>query len=89
MDTEQTIRYINNRFKSIVDKNIKAFEQSLIKNYNFVKTFKLKNPILQKHFIIKATEEFNNLLTLENKDFRVDFDKDTLRIFHPFRTWLF
>ena len=50
-----------------------------------MKTFKLKNPILQKHFIIKATEEFNNLLTLENKDFRVDFDKDTLRIFHPFR----
>ena len=89
MDTEQTIRYINNRFKSIVDKNIKAFEQSLIKNYNFEKTFKFKNPILQKHFIIKAIEEFNNLLTLENKDFRVDFDKDALRIFHPFRPWLF
>ena len=73
MDADKNIKYINNRFKNIVDKNIKAFEQSIIKNYNFEKTYKLKNPILCKHFIVNAIEEFNNILTLENKDFRVNF----------------
>ena len=69
MDADKNIKYINNRFKNIVDKNIKSFEQSIIKNYNFEKTYKLKNPVLRKHFIVNAIREFNNILTLENKDF--------------------
>ena len=73
MDADKNIKYLNNRFKNIVDKNIKSFEQSIIKNYNFEKIYKLKNPILCKHFIVNAIEEFNNILTLENKDFRVNF----------------
>ena len=73
MDADKNIKYLNNRFKNIVDKNNKSFEQSIIKNYNFEKTYKLKNPILCKHFIVNAIEEFNNILTLENKDFRVNF----------------
>ena len=73
MDADKNIKYLNNRFKNIVDKNIKAFEQSIIKNYNFEKTYKLKNPILCKHFIVNAIEEFNNILTLENKDFIASF----------------
>ena len=73
MDADKNIKYLNNRFKNIVDKNIKSFEQSIIKNYNFEKTYKLKNPILCKHFIVNAIEEFNNILTLENKDLRVNF----------------
>ena len=62
MDADKNIKYINNRFKNIVDKNIKAFEQSIIKNYNFEKTYKLKNPVLRKHFIVNAIREFNNIL---------------------------
>ena len=73
MDADKNIKYINNRFKNIVDKNIKAFEQSIIKNYNFEKTYKLKNPVLRKHFIVNAIREFNNILTLENKDFMASF----------------
>ena len=73
MDADKNIKYINNRFKNIVDKNIKAFEQSIIKNYNFEKTYKLKNPVLRKHFIVNAIREFNNILTLENKDFIASF----------------
>ena len=73
MDVDKNIKYINNHFKNIVDKNIKAFEQSIIKNYNFEKTYKLKNPILRKHFIVNAIREFNNILTLENKDFIASF----------------
>ena len=59
---------INTNFKNIVDDKIKAFERSVIKNYSFEE--KLKNPILRKHFIINAIEEFNNILALENKNFR-------------------
>ena len=73
MDADKNIKYINNRFKNIVDKNIKSFEQSIIKNYNFEKTYKLKNPVLCKHFIVNAIREFNNILTLENKDFIASF----------------
>ena len=31
--------------------------------------------------MINATEEFNNKLALENKEFRVDFDEDTHEYF--------
>ena len=61
MDTYKTIKYINNCLKNIIDKNINAFEQSIIKNYTFEKTYELKNPILRKHSIINAIEEFNNI----------------------------
>ena len=81
MNTDQTIEYINTHFSNIVNNKIKPFEQSVIKNYNFEKTYELKNPVLCKHFIINAIEESNNKLTLENKIFRVDFGKDTYKYF--------
>ena len=43
------------------------------------KTYELKNPLLCKHFIINAIENFSNKLTLENKKFRVDFDEYTYK----------
>ena len=81
MNQEEIIKYINTHFKNIIDDKIKPFEQSAIKNSNFEKTYKLKNLIIDKHFIINAIEEFNNKLTLENKEFRVDFDEDTHEYF--------
>ena len=81
MNTNQTIKYINTHFNNIVNNKIKAFEQSVKKNYNLEKTYELKNPVLHKHFIINAIEEFNNKLTLENKNIRVDFDEDTYKYF--------
>ena len=81
MDADQTIKYITISFKNIVDNKIKAFEQSVIKNYNFEKTYELKNHVLRKHFIINAIEEFNNNLKLENKNFTVDSDEDTYKYF--------
>ena len=70
MNSEEVIKYINTHFKNIVDDKIKAFERYVIKNYSFEETYKLKNPILRKHFIINAIEEFNNILALENRNFR-------------------
>ena len=81
MSSGQTPKYIDTHFKNNVDNNIKAFEQSVIKNYNFEKAYKLKSPMLWKHFIIKAIEEFNNILTAENKEVRVDFNEDTRKYF--------
>ena len=81
MNSGHIPKYIDTHFKNNVDNKIKAFEQSVIKNYNFEKTYKLKSPMLEKHFIIKAIEEFNNILTAENKEFRVDFNKDTRKYF--------
>ena len=37
MNFEEIIKYIDTHFKNIVDNEIKAFEQSVIKNYNFEK----------------------------------------------------
>ena len=81
MDADQTIKYITISFKNIVDNKIKAFEQSVIKNYNFEKTYELKNPVLRKYFIINAIEEFNNNLKLENKNLTVDSDEYTYKYF--------
>ena len=78
MNTVQSIKYIDTHFNNILNNKVKAFEQSVIKNSNFEKTYELKNPVLCKHFLINAIEEFNNKLTLENKIFRVDFS----HIFH-------
>ena len=67
MNSDQITEYINKCFKNIVDNKVKAFEQSVIKKYNFEQTYELKNPILCKHFIINAIDEFNNKLTLKIK----------------------
>ena len=61
MNQEEIIKYVNSHFKNIVDDKVKVFEQSVIKNCNFEKTYELKNPILRKYFIINAIEEFNNI----------------------------
>ena len=81
MSSVQITKYINTHFKNIVHNKIKAYEQSVIKNYNFEVRYELKNSILRKHFIINAIEEFNNKSTLENKNFRADFDEDTKEYF--------
>ena len=60
MNSDQIIKYTDTHFKNIVDNKIKAFEQSVIKYYNFEKTYKLKNPILQN---ILQLMQLKNLVT--------------------------
>ena len=62
MNTNQTIKYIDTHFNNIESNRIKIIEQSVIKDYNLEKIYGLKNPILHKHFIINAIEEFSNKL---------------------------
>ena len=40
MSSVQITKYIYIHFKNIVDDKIKALEQSVMKNYNFEKTYK-------------------------------------------------
>ena len=47
MNSDQITKYIDIHFNNLVDSKIKAFEQSVMKNYNFEKAFKLKNPVFQ------------------------------------------
>ena len=37
MNSDQITKYIDIHFNNLVDSKIKAFEQSVIKNYNFEK----------------------------------------------------
>ena len=64
-------------FKTIADNKIKAFEQSLIKNYGFENIYISRNPLVIKHLLIIAIEELNNRLKLKKKKLRVDFNKST------------
>ena len=68
MNSVQITKYINTHFENIFGNKIKTFEQSVTNNYNFEKTYELKNSILRKYFIINAIEEFNNKSILENNN---------------------
>ena len=39
MNTAQSIKYINTHFNNILNNKVKAFEQSVIKNFNFEKIY--------------------------------------------------
>ena len=39
MNTVQSIKYIDTHFNNILNNKVKAFEQSVIKNYNFEKIY--------------------------------------------------
>ena len=47
MNTDQAIKYINTHFNNIVNNKIKEFEHSVIKSYNFEKTYELKISLLR------------------------------------------
>ena len=66
MNHEYVIKYIKSQFKNMLDDQIKSLED-LIRS-NIKKQYKLKNPILHEYCIINSIEEFNKLLTAENKE---------------------
>ena len=64
---EYVIKYIKSQFKNMLDDKIKSLEYPI--RSNLKKQYKLKNPILHEHCIINGIEEFNKLLTAENKEY--------------------
>ena len=67
MSHEYVIKYIKSQFKNMHDDKIKSLERPI--RSNLKKQYKLKNPILHEYCIINSIDEFNRLLTAENKEF--------------------
>ena len=67
MSHEYVIKYIKSQFKNMHDDKIKSLECPI--RSNLKKQYKLKNPILHEYCIINSIDEFNRLLTAENKEF--------------------
>ena len=67
MSHEYVIKYIKSQFKNMHDDEIKSLECPI--RSNLKKQHKRKNPILHEHCIINNRDEFNRLLTAENKEF--------------------
>ena len=67
MNHEYVIKYIKSQFKNMLDDKIKSLEHPI--RSNIKKQYKLKNPLLHQYCIINSIDEFNRLLTAENKEY--------------------
>ena len=67
MNHGDVIKYIKSHFKNMLEDKVKSIEQAL--RSNIKKQCKLKNPILHDYCIINSIEEFNRLLSAENKEY--------------------
>ena len=66
-------KYIKCHFKIMLEDKIKSTEQSI--RSNIKKQYKLKNPILHEYCAINSIEEFNRLLSAENKEYINEIDE--------------
>ena len=67
MSHEYVIKYIKSQFKNMHDDKIKSLECPI--RSNLKKQYKLKSHILHEYCTINSIDEFNRLLTAENKEF--------------------
>ena len=61
------IKYIKSHCKIMLEDKVKSIEHVI--RSNIKKQYKLKNPILHEYCIIHGIEEFNRLLSAENKEY--------------------
>ena len=73
MNHEYVIKYIKSQFKNMLDDKIKSLEHPI--RSNIKKQYKLKNPLLHQYCIINSIDEFNRLLTAENKEYMNEIGK--------------
>ena len=69
MDDKQILKDIRTLIENSTNNKIKEYEQIIIKKYTFKETYKLKNRILRRHFLIRTIEEINRKLKKDNKKF--------------------
>ena len=69
MDDKQILKDIRTLIENSTNNKIKEYEQIIIKKYTFKETYKLKNWILRRHFLIRTIEEINRKLKKDNKKF--------------------
>ena len=67
MNHVDVIKYIKCHCKIMLEDKVKSIEHVI--RSNIKKQYKLKNPILHEYCIIHGIEEFNRLLSAENKEY--------------------
>ena len=67
MNHVDVIKYIKSHCKIMLEDKVKSNEHVI--RSNIKKQYKLKNPILHEYCIIHGIEEFNRLLSAENKEY--------------------
>ena len=67
MNHVDIIKYIKSHCKIMLEDKVKSIEHVI--RSNIKKQYKLKNPILHEYCIIHGIEEFNRLLSAENKEY--------------------
>ena len=67
MNHVDVIKYIKSHCKIMLEDKVKSIEHVI--RSNIKKQYKLKNPILHEYYIIHGIEEFNRLLSAENKEY--------------------
>ena len=67
MNHVDVIKYIQSHCKIMLEDKVKSIEHVI--RSNIKKQYKLKNPILHEYCIIHGIEEFNRLLSAENKEY--------------------
>ena len=67
MNHVNVIKYIKSHCKIMLEDKVKSIEHVI--RSNIKKQYKLKNPILHEYCIIHGIEEFNRLLSAENKEY--------------------
>ena len=73
MNHNDVTKYIKCHFKNMLEDKIKSTEQPI--RSNIKKQYKLKNPIFHEYCIINSIEEFNRLLSAENKEYINEIDE--------------
>ena len=66
MNHNDVTKYIKCHFKNMLEDQMKSIEQFI--RSNIKKQYKLKNPMLHEYCVINSIEEFNRLLSAENKE---------------------
>ena len=77
MDDQQYLENITTLINDLLFIKVNEFEQTIIKNDKFNDLYELKNPIIQRHILIKTIEEINQQLKKDERQFTIDFDEDS------------
>ena len=89
MDDQQYLENITTLINDSLFIKVNEFEQTIIKNDKFNDLYELKNPIIQRHILIKTIEEINQQLKKDERQFTIDFDEDSHNFFNKQNDYYF
>ena len=81
MDDKQYLENITTLINDSLFSRVNEFEQTVIKSNKFNDPYELKNPVIQRHLLIKTIGEINRQLKKDKRQFRINFDEDSHNLF--------